>query len=347
MKCGYFVAGSLHYLPVVLPLMEETGGVLITFNKGAAGLLGEGADAVPRVAFFRGYRDLRDRFSGLNIDILVHPSFSIQYFRGILGLTHVQVFHGVSDKPFDYHKSLKEYDLIAVSGPLRKELIIKRGLARPERIVEIGFPKIDHFLHSSFDRERCKEEIGLDKERKTVLYSPTWFDPNGFCSFSRYAAPVMRKLGGCNVIVKPHVNILKYRPWEIMKAHIMKGPNCVLKAKSTSILPYMAVSDLMITDISSVAQEYLAFGKPMVFVNPMPGKAIPEEYTRIWRCGDVVDDPRELSEVVRKNLENPARYSEERTEALRRIFLPFDGKSAARFRESLERIVESTARDKG
>jgi len=58
MKCGYFIEDSLHYLPVVLPLMEETGGVLITFSRKTASRLDEWPNTVPRVAFFRGYRDL-------------------------------------------------------------------------------------------------------------------------------------------------------------------------------------------------------------------------------------------------------------------------------------------------
>jgi len=175
-----------------------------------------------------------------------------------------------------------------------------------------------------------------------VLYSPTWFDPNGFSTFSRYVVPVMRTLGGYNVIVKPHANILRYRPWEIAKARIVKGPRCVIKAKSQNVLPYMAVSDLMITDISSVAQEYLPFGKPLVFANPKPGRAIPEEHTWIWRCGDVVNDPRELPDIVRKNIEDPERHADERADALERIFIPFDGKCAGRFRNALERVFQSS-----
>jgi CDP-glycerol glycerophosphotransferase (TagB/SpsB family) len=337
MQYGYFIADSLHYLPIVEPLIRKTGGVLVTLDKKVKlrfdGAGGREAHAV----YLKNSRLLERDFPGLGVDVLIHPSFSIHRFRNFHGLKHVQVFHGVSDKPFDYHESLRDYDLIAVPGPLRRERIIQKGLASAERIVEIGFPKIDSFLHSSFDAYSFKETLGLDNKKKTVLYAPTWSDPKGFSSFSHSVTAIMRDLGQYNVIVKPHINTLRYRPWQILKAHIVKRKNCIIKARSCNVLPFMAVSDLMITDISSVSQEYLAFDRPLVFIDPKPRGHIPSENTWIWRCGEVVRDVRGLARAVRENLENADKYGNTRAEAKDRIFLPFDGKCADRFKNALLR----------
>jgi CDP-glycerol glycerophosphotransferase (TagB/SpsB family) len=149
---------------------------------------------------------------------------------------------------------------------------------------------------------------------------------------------MMRELRDFNVIVKPHVNILKYRPGQILKVYINKKKNCYIFPRSINILPFMAISDLMVTDISSVAQEYLAFDKPIVFLHPKPGNGIPEEHTWMWRCGDVVTDKRDIGRVVYENLSNPLKYESERVKAKSNIFMDFDGRSAKRFREALEQI---------
>jgi len=338
MNVGYFIAGSLHYLPTILPLVRTTGGKILTFNKGTFQYPGIDVGNV-EVLYYKNYQSLRDSLKELSIDILVHPSFSIQFFKMISGVKHVQIFHGTSDKPFNYHKSLKRYDLIIVPGPRMKDEILERGLAEPDRISVIGYPKIDAFLSSDFDIFAFKKEIGLDFDKKTVLFSPTWNDPDRYSSFPKFITPVMKNLSMFNVIVKPHPNILKYRPWQILKAYLMRRGNCLIIPKSYSILPFMAVSDVLLTDISSVSHEFLPFDKPMIFLSPRTKETIPEIHRWIWRCGDVVEDKKNLLREIKGNLNNPVKYKRERDNVFKQVFLDFDGKSNLRFKTALIELL--------
>jgi CDP-glycerol glycerophosphotransferase (TagB/SpsB family) len=338
LKYGYFIKNSLHYIPTVLPLIKETGGILITLNKKTEKHISAHDRINFEIQYYKNRKEITKCFGNLSIDILIHPSFTYHYFKSFKNIKHVQMFHGISDKPFSYHKSLKHYSLITVPGPQKKESIMEKGLALPERIVEIGFPKIDYFLHSKFDSVAFKKKLGIDPARKTILYSPTWVDPNKYSSFSKYVVPIIKKFRDFNLLIKPHMNILRYRPWQIAKAYIMKGRNCRIYPKSINILPFMAISDVLITDISSVAQEYLAFDKPVIFLSPKPVEKIPGEHIRIWSCGDVVENKRDLFQILWDNLDNPSKYKKFRDKALQKIFLGFDGKSALRFAQALDKI---------
>ena len=64
---------------------------------------------------------------------------------------------------------------------------------------------------------------------------------------------VLRNLRGFNVIVKPHPDILRYRPRQILKTYVMKRKNCFIYPGNLNVLPFMAVSDILLTDISAVA----------------------------------------------------------------------------------------------
>ncbi len=338
-KVGYFIAGSLHYLPTILPLIKETGGMIITFrNIPDKYLNGEESVTVVR---FSGYRSLLKNIESLNINILVHPSFSVQYFKGVEGIKHVQVFHGTSDKPFNFHKSLKYYDLIVVPGKKMREDIIARGLAEDGKIKIVGYPKLDSFLNSDFDKDAFLKDLGIKNNKKIVLYSPTWDDPDNYSSFKRFISVVVRGLKEFNVIVKPHPNILKYRPWQILKAFLIKRKNVRIYPGKMNIIPLMSVSDIMLTDISTVSHEYLAFDKPMIFLAPKDIDRIPEEHRWIWRCGDVVKEPSKLPEIVKNNLYNKDMYSDVRNEAKKYIFYNFDGKSAIRFKSLLSELIKS------
>ncbi len=351
MRVCYFIANSPHYLPTVLPLLKETGGLLLTSCRTVERHIRRYYEELGMeknypgkhydVVYVRNVRYISRDLSSLQVNIVVHPSFSLHYFRGMDGLKHVQIFHGTSDKPFNFHRSLAHYDLIVVPGPKMKKDIEKRGLTDSSRIAVIGYPKIDSFLHSPFDREGFTERKGLDGTRKTVLYSPTWDDPDGYSSFSRCIVTILRNLKDVNIIIKPHPNILKYRPWQLFKAYIVKGKNAFFCTKSTSILPFMAVSDVLITDISSVAHEYLPFNRPIVFLNPKPGEVIPEEHIWIWHCGDVIVNRRDITRVVRDNLNNPEKYSAERQKALKEVFLDFDGESTRRFKEQINNLIRT------
>ena len=337
MNIGYFIAKSPHYLPTILPLICETGGTILTFQRHTERYLDQPSNTF-KILYFRNYKHLIKDFPNLNINILVHPSFSIQYFKKVKGLKHVQIFHGTSDKPFNYHKSLKQYDLIAVPGPRMREEILQRGLSVPLKIAVIGYPKIDNFLNSRFDSESFKDKLGIDRTKRTVLYSPTWDDPDNYSSFSAYIRPLIKRLRSLNLIIKPHPDILKYRPWQIAKAYLLKNRNCFLYPKSDSILPFMVISDVLITDISSVSHEYLPFDKPMVFFSPKPIDSIPQEHRWIWQCGDVVEDAALIFQVVDENLKNPMKYKEKRNYTLNEIFLTFDGRSSIRFKNEIKKL---------
>jgi len=336
MKVGYLVT-NFHYIPTILPLIKETGGLLLHFHRRVDRYLDQ-----PHLNYqllrFRGYKDLALRLPHLGIGVLVHPSFSIQYFKNAQHICHVQVFHGTSDKPFNFHKSLSQYDLITVPGPRMKEELIARGLAQEEKIAVIGYPKIDAFLHSNFNIESFKKKIRIDPDKKTILYSPTWDDPNRYSSFSKYIVQMLNTLHSYNVIVKPHPNILKYRPWQIVLAYVLKKKNCSIFPGSMSILPFMAIADILITDISSVSHEFLPFKKPMIFLSPKPPQMIPEEHKWIWKCGDVVVNRNNLLSVVNENIQNPDKYKSERMKTLDEVFIPFDGNSPERFREAIVKL---------
>ena len=101
----------------------------------------------------------------------------------------------------------------------------------------------------------------------------------------------------------------------------------------------MAVSDILLTDISSVSHEFLPFDKPMIFLSPRPKETIPEIHRWIWHCGDVAEDKKNLLREIKQNLDYPLKYKKERDKAVKQVFLDFDGKSNLRFKTALIELL--------
>ncbi|MCK4804178.1 MAG: CDP-glycerol glycerophosphotransferase family protein [Spirochaetes bacterium] len=337
MKICYFIEHSLHYLPIIVPLIQKTGGTIISLVKNTHKYL-EHTKNNFNILYYKNFNRLKRDLKSLPFEIIVHPGFSIELFNGIPGLKHVQVFHGLSDKPYSFNKSLKYYDLITVPGLKKKEDIVRRGLAEENKIKIIGYPKIDAFLHSDFDAQAFRNKLGLKEDIKVILYAPTWNDPYRYSSFNKYIIPLLRDLTKYYLIVKPHSNILRDRPWQLMKAYLKKGKHTVIYPKAANILPFMAVSDLLITDISSIAHEYLPFDKPMVFLSPRPKALIPREHKWIWQCGDVIERGKKILPVIQENIEHPDKYRKQRHYAMKQVFYKFDRKSPCRFMNALQNL---------
>ncbi len=327
-------------MPTILPLIRHTKGTLLTFSRKVAKYATtREQDRDLKVYYAKDRNELVAYIYDNRIRVVIHPGFTIHHFKNVEKVRHVQIFHGTSDKPFNFHKSLDQYDLILVPGKKMVRDIVQRELASQSKIIPIGYPKIDDFLLSNFNNSAYKKKEGMDENKKTVLYSPTWNDPDRYSSFSKFVGVILKNLQDFNVIVKPHTNILRYRPCQIVKAYMVKRKNCFIYPNSPDILPFMSISDIMLTDISSVSHEYISFGKPMVFLCPKPIDSIPPEHRWIWHCGDVVIDKRELHSTVVKNIQNPDLYREKRQKALEQIFLDFDGKSPARFEKAVGKLL--------
>jgi CDP-glycerol glycerophosphotransferase (TagB/SpsB family) len=96
-----------------------------------------------------------------------------------------------------------------------------------------------------------------------------------------------------------------------------------------NILPFMAGSDIMITDTSSVAYEFLHFNRPLI------------TYQAIARRdkGINIQDPSELSPAIERSLNDPNEFSHNRESCLQDIHPYFDGHSSNRMLKVIETIL--------
>jgi CDP-Glycerol:Poly(glycerophosphate) glycerophosphotransferase len=213
----------------------------------------------------------------------------------------VQIFHGMSDKPFTYERDFRDYALCLCAGQRQVNRLRAHHHNRQIYCVQVGYPKFDAI-------PRLAPLFGDD--RKTLIYCPTW-RKGGISSidvFLDHPEVVAELTERYNLIVKPHPNIFNpSRPCfdPSIVARIEQLPRIEL-ARSGTVMPRQAQADLFIGDISAAGYEWLYFGRPMVFLNPQPGRLRPsrdaQAMTYLWQCGDVCDDIRRLPALVAEAL---------------------------------------------
>jgi len=338
---AYFIDDSIQEIPSVAAVARETGGVIYTTSDATCRIIRSDHPGL-NVEHHGNIQAIRDRMAGTGVRVIVYPDYHIRHFKRLPRAKHVQIFHGISDKAYDYHKELLEYDLFFIPGPAAFERYERRGLLKRGTGVMIGCPKLDRVFLGCVSRENELARIGLPPAHRTVLYAPTWVDRAWNSSWKKFRASLLEgKPKNVNLIVKRHPNLSSYRREEVdAYGHALSRlENSVLVDRLPDIVPLMAASDLLVGDVSSVTREYLAFRRPFVFLSNKPKWMWSGKKTLLWECGTVVRKPNRLWEAVERALEAPERHREEIDRHFRRTFYMPDGKAGKRAAEAVRSLI--------
>lgn len=340
--------GNLHYFanlePYLTQLLRRPGlRIRILVPGGMAG-----QEKAPE------YRDYRHLFATAlrvdDCDLVLTPTYLRPEDRPGPRNPHtrvVQVFHGMSDKPFTYERDFRDYALCLCAGQRQVDRLLAHAHNREIRWVKVGYPKFDALARQALPRPAAGE-------RPALIYCPTW-RKGGISSIERFLA--RPEIGAAladryELIIKPHPNIFSpTRPY--YDAAIVEGlarlerlPGVTL-VRSGNVLPWQARAALFIGDISAAGYEWLYFGRPMVFLNPDPGRLHASgdvhSLTYLWQCGRVCDDMRDLPELVEAALARDG-HAETREAVLHySVHRPRDGVAAATAMAALEPLFAEAA----
>jgi hypothetical protein len=226
-------------------------------------------DAGPGARVIHPRRALFERFDAYVTSDFMWPPLLFKTRR-------IQMFHGVGGKyGFDAPtESMRAWDRLFFVNRRRLTNCIAAGAidADSPAIRLIGMPKVDCLVDGTLRRDSVIRTLALAEDRPIVLYAPTWSPAS---SLNRLGIDLVRRLHSLrvNVIVKLHDRSRDPRPmysggvdWPAALAPYLKAGVSVL-ATAADICPYLVAADVMITDHSSSAFEYLLCDRPLVRIH--------------------------------------------------------------------------------
>jgi CDP-glycerol glycerophosphotransferase (TagB/SpsB family) len=290
------------------------------------------------------------------------PCYYLWKFFGIKHGRWVDTWHGIS---FEYGsgrgraKMLESYDLGLVSSDFFRDHYASFALRIRDRLKVTGFPRTDPLMNGSFDRVKIEKEMQIQGGRKNILYAPSWSNPavEGMIAknlypfgddleFVKKASAFCRK-NNCNFLIRTHIN------WEY------GNPSYAASLKSeierTSDLYYVSlreypltesilfITDMLITDYSSIASDFLLLNRPVVYTD----LNVPAEkfvFTLEERGGHVVHSDEQFFAALQGFVDDPdgydARYRSGREEYLSKIYKYIDDKATSRSVEEIMRLAK-------
>jgi len=258
-----------------------------------------GTDQLPAIVLPRDV--LCEKIIGPSLRVALYPAngtLNIHMQRDPR-LSHVFLGHGDSDKAGSASPATRSYDRIWVSGEAGIDRYHAAGIAIPrEQFDVIGRPPLSPRIRE-MEQERLIPEEGdspFDKLEAalaeademgpppaTILYAPTWegyFDKSDYSSLAAFGpeliAALLERHPGARVIYKPHpMNGRRKGSMRSASSKIRSLLNdddtyhpSTLTHSRIPLYRWFDYADVLITDISSVLSDFMAWDRPYVVANP-------------------------------------------------------------------------------
>ncbi|MCF7907844.1 MAG: CDP-glycerol glycerophosphotransferase family protein [Candidatus Omnitrophica bacterium] len=261
---------------------------------------------------------IREKFAKtLSFDIYISPDYHMidnNYSSTI------QFFHTTSFRNFSVSEEAKSFDQIFLIGPYMKRKFIEAGIFEVDdpRLKEVGMPQTDALL-DNIDTG-LSERLGLDKSLPTILYAPVWAPIESFLEDVQTTLKTLTSIKA-NLLLKLHdkfyyqqVNKIRWR--EFLNLVLSENKNVHL-IDDFDIIPYMKISDLLVSDVSAVVHQFSILDKPIVCM-----KVDVDEFKKFWpgldhkayldRAVIEASQGEALKEAVLGELANPGNLSQKR-----------------------------------
>ncbi len=166
-----------------------------------------------------------------------------------------------------FKKHTSQWDYLVSQNTYSSE-IFKRAFEFNGEMLEIGYPRNDILFSENTEEgiQKIKEKLNIPKDKKIILYAPTWRDnefyKKGIYKFSTemdFTLMKERLSDDYVLIVKYHYSVKDNIDWDKYSPFIIECNEL------WDIQELYLISDFLITDYSSVMFDYAILKRPMLF----------------------------------------------------------------------------------
>ena len=345
---GYAPVHFVCFQPIYNVLRKTAG--IETYLSGGRAASEDGTAPLTAAQLYAPFDVDRDHV--IELDEMQSRTFDVTLCAHVSGYfpkddqERIQLFHGVSFRNMAVRRDVLVYDRLFLVGPYMRRLFTDTQLLRNRdpRLVDIGFPKLDALVNGTLDRGAICRRLGLTGDRKVVLYAPTGQRDNSLEHTGEAVLQRLRRTGKYDILIKLHDHPRdRSTNWSERLTPLLDAHTKLVG--DFDVVPYLFIADLLITDASSVSNEYSLLDRPIVFLDvPQLLDAMRRKGTALdldtWgrKGGAVVRWPDEAVDAVEDGLLHPDRYSDVRRAMARDLFFNPGAATTAAVRWIGERV---------
>lgn len=271
-------------------------------------------------------------------------------------LIRVHLDHGVGIKTLRIRNIVRQQNIhyhVFLEGQYWYDYIKSLGWQNKADFYITGLPKLDPFFWKNYyDNQKLISELGLDPQKKTVLFAPS-YRPSCIQYIKNRVVDLIPEF---NLVVKLHPYSWggKYAPHGQHRFYERLARSqrnlFLIPENDYDIYPYLYLADTLISDTSSVINEFLALGKfGIIYVlntkrlKHSDGMDILSIDQREWLKDAFphISSPDELKDAVYSALHPTKEMKLKLQEYRKTFFTGLDGKASQRVKKKIDHLVKN------
>ena len=265
--------------------------------------------------------------------------------------------HGLGTKQAYFKDNPGDVDIRFTEGPQHHEELRKRY---PDLSIELaGMAKLDPlFDGDELQIEDRRREYRISADTPVILWAPTFY-PSSLEKLHK----TVRKLANSadyQWILKPHHFTYFPRQWRYKRQYRLvqklakSSDNIILLPPSEfSVLPWLGIADMLLSDTSSTLFEMVALDKPVIrcdtfgvrwnhklFPKRLFKRRLDRDTTSDFTYAIEIDSDSELKEALYQASKDPEWLQNGRRETIDNLFYQLDGKTSERIVDRALELLE-------
>lgn len=167
-----------------------------------------------------------------------------------------------------FYKEACNWDYLISPNPYSTTIFERAFKYDRSKILETGYPRNDFLINCNTEDyiNKMKETLGIPKDKKVILYAPTWRD-NEYYAIGKYKFTLNMDFDQLKrALGEEYVILLRLHYLIANKVDVSKYKDFVFDFSGhDDIRELYIISDLLITDYSSVFFDYLCLKRPIIF----------------------------------------------------------------------------------
>ncbi|MBW1690538.1 MAG: CDP-glycerol glycerophosphotransferase family protein [Deltaproteobacteria bacterium] len=262
----------------------------------------------------------------------------------------IDVWHGIPFKGFDPYdfKNIHCFDQVWVASRSLKRFYVEKFGFNEKRVRVTGYARIDPLITKDYCEIDLLDKYGIkDNYRKIILMAPTWKHEDASRSVFPFDVSAREFITKLSELGKNRKSLI------IFRTHLNTKLGEAIALSNIRFIPFneypdteevLYISDILVTDWSSIAFDYLVLRKPTIFMDVKPPFAKGFTYDATYRYGEVVDSFKSLIESIEKYIISPERFIDKYGRKMDEVFLEVygdaaDGRSSERYYLNLMSLI--------
>ncbi|MBW6515962.1 MAG: CDP-glycerol glycerophosphotransferase family protein [Candidatus Cloacimonetes bacterium] len=246
-----------------------------------------------------------------------------------IGLTHGAYSFKRTPKSYYYNM----FDLFLMTSEADVLRSREKGVYTTKTI---GYPKSDTLLDDTYNKDILTElrtKINLNVKKLTLLFTATW-DGSGMSAIDKWFNRLPDLYDNYNILVNLHHKMSLYY------INYLRSLPGIYFIDQLDIYPYLLISDVCISDTSSLIAEFCVADKPIVtFTVRKTDRTTDDISSIIDKVSVSIDNFEQLPAAINESIAKKKEMSIIRKQIANMLISPLDGKAGFRAANEITKLI--------